>query len=152
MANLNVNEDLEQQLFEERLKEQLHQHRKKLNLVQAEVADLLCKSVDTYQRWESTGKCLTYIFDILRVFQELKFSTAEIIDVLGLPHLTLNEVKSIYQDEDIVKSIKGNGIYSAMREKCPDIDDCTLEMLLVLLLKERLKRLESRHGNSYRTI
>lgn len=139
----NKNEHFEQE-FPKRLREQLYNHRKKLKLSQSSVANSVGKSPCTYQRWESSGKCLTDIFDLLRVFHALKFSTAEIIDVLGLPALTLSEMESIYQDEDL-KGIKGNGIYSVMRNKCPDMDDFTLKKLIILLEKENLKRLENRN-------
>lgn len=129
---------------QKKLSKQLLDHREKHKLSQCDVADAVGKSRDTYQRWESSGKCLTDIFSLLKVFEVLDFSTTEIIDVLGLPHLTLSEVKEIYQDEDLLKSIKGNGIYSAMRKNCPDIDDFTLQKLLVLFLEECLKRLDSR--------
>lgn len=137
--------------FQEKLKEQLLKHRRKKNLRQSDVANAVGASHSTYQRWESTGQHLTDIFTLLSVFQALDFSTAEIIDVLGLPPLTLNEIKAIYQDEDILKSIKGNGICFSMHEKCPDMEDFALESLLVLLLKERLKRLEDRQRNPHRT-
>lgn len=141
------NEDLEQKLFEKRLKEQLHQHRQKRNITQLDVASMVGVSHDTYQRWESTGQRLTNIFSLLSVFQALHFSTTEIIDVLGLPPLTLNEIKAIYQDEDTLKSIKENGICSAMRENCPDMKDFTLERLLAIFFGEHSKRLENRQGN-----
>lgn len=136
-----------QERYKKELKQQLRQHRKKGNLTQLNVADAVGVSLDTYHRWESTGQHLTDIFTLLNVFQVLDFSTTEIIDVLGLPPLTLNEVKSIYQDEDTLKHIKEKGICSAMRENCPDMDDFTLEKLLSILLNEHSKRLESRQAN-----
>ena len=105
------------------------------------------KSLDTYQRWESSGQRLTDIFSLLNVFQTLEFSTTEIIDVLGLPPLTFSEIKAIYQDEDTLKSIKENGICSAMHKKCSGMDEFTLERLLAILLQEHSKRLESRNKN-----
>ena len=131
---------------QEKLGKQLLNHRNKLKLSQYDAASAVGKSPDTYQRWEY-GQHLTDIFSLLRVFEVLKFSTTEIIDVLGLPPLTLDEVKATYQDEDTLKSIKENGIYSVMRKKCPDMNDFTLEKLLILFLEEHSKRLESRHGN-----
>lgn len=142
MKNKNENFELE---FQERLKKQLLEHRTKRNFSQQGVADAVGKSLYTYQRWENSGQCLTDIFSLLRVFQALDFSTTEIIGVLGLPPLTLSEIKAIYQDEDTLKSIKENGICSAVREKCPDMDDFILERLLAILLKEHSKRLESRN-------
>ena len=129
--------------FQEELSRQLYEHRQKRKLTQYEVADAVGKTVDTYQRWESSGKHLTDIFSLLSVFKALDFSTAEIIDVFGLPPLTLSEIKDIYQDKDIL-DIKRNGIYSAMCKKCPEIDDFTLGKLLLLLMKEYVKRRESR--------
>ena len=111
---------------------------------QFNVAKAVGKSLDYYQRWESSGKRLTDIFTFLGVFQELDFSTTEIIDVLCLLPLTLSEMKAIYQDEDTLKSIKEKGICFAMRENCRHMDDFTLERLLAILLKEHLKRLENR--------
>lgn len=133
-----------QEEFQERLKRQLHEHRRNLKLSQIEVAQAVGKTPDTYQRWESSGQHLTDIFSLLSIFQVLHFSTTEIIDVLGLPPLTLGEIKAIYQDEDTLKNIKENGIYPAVRERCPDMDDVTLGKLLAFFLSEYLKRLEKR--------
>lgn len=129
--------------FQEKLSKQLYDHRQKRKLSQYEVANAVGKTAETYQRWESSGKHLTDIFSLLSVFKVLDFSTAEIIDVFGLPPLTLSEIKDIYQDKDIL-DIKRNGIYSAMRKKCPEIDDFTLGKLLHLLMEEHIKRWESR--------
>lgn len=133
---------------QEKLKKLLREHRKNQKLSQNEVAEMVGKSLDTYQRWESSGQRLTDIFTLLSVFQVLKISTSEIIDVLGLRPLTLSEVEDIYQDENTLKSIEGNGICSAMRKKCPDMDDFILERLISILFEEHSKRLESRNGNS----
>ena len=141
----NIYEYFEKE-FPKKLKEQLRGHRTQKNLRQSDVADAVGKSLDTYQRWESTGQRLTDICTLISVFQALDFSTAEIIDVLGLPPLTLSGVKAAYQDEDILKNIKGYGIYYAMRKKCPDMEDFMLDKLLALLFDERSKRLENRHG------
>ena len=132
--------------YQKKLKKQLRKHRTKLKLTQLDVANAVGKSLDTYQRWER-GKCLTDIISLLSVFQVLDFSTTEIIDVLGLPPITLSEIKANYQNEDILKCIEENGIYSAMRQKSSDIDDFTLEKLLDFLLEENAKRLKSKHGN-----
>ena len=132
--------------YQKKLREQLRKHRIKLELTQMEVANAVGKSIDTYQRWES-GKCLTDIISLLNVFQVLDFSTTEIIDILGLPPLTLCEIKANYQNEDILKNIEENGIYFAIRQKSSDIDDFTLGKLLVLLSEENAKRLKSKHGN-----
>lgn len=144
MKNIIEYSELE---LQEKLKGQIREHRKKRKLSQLNVANAVGKSVDTYQRWEYTGKGLTNIFILLSVFQTLNFSITEIIDILGLPPLTLSEIKTIYQDEGTLKSIKENGICSAIRENCHHMDDFTLERLLVILLKEHSKRLESRHGH-----
>ena len=137
----NQNDNLEKK-FQERLKEQIREHRKRQKLRQLDVANALGVSLDTYQHWEKPSQSLTNISDILSVFRELDFSTAEIIDVLGLAPLTPSEVKAVCQDEDTLKCIKGNTIYAAVREKCPDMDVFTLEKLLILLLDEHSKRLK----------
>ena len=80
--------------FEQRLREALHQHREKLGLGQVRVADSLGISPSTYQRWES-GQSLTDIFKLLKVFRTLKFTTTEVIDLLGLPPLTADELEEI---------------------------------------------------------
>lgn len=129
--------------YQKRLRRQLREHRIKRKLSQSAVADAVGKALETYQRWETSGQHLTDIFSLLSVFQVLGFSVTEIIEVLGLPALTLNEIEAVYQDENILKRIKENGICSAMRQKCPDMADFTLEKLLVLILEERLKRLKS---------
>lgn len=137
---MNINSVSEQELFERRLKGQLRRHRERLHLGQKRTADLLCKSYSAYQRWESTGKCLTNIFDILRVFEVLGFSTAEAIDVLGLPPLTADELKDICPDEETMKGIQENGICSYVRMNCGTMDDRQIERLLDILFAERLKR------------
>lgn len=129
-----------------RLTEQLFYHRKKLGLKQIEVAGLLDKAEKTYQCWESTGNHLTNIFDILKVFQVLKFSTVEVIGVLGLPLVPLNEIKDICQDEAISECIKGTGICSYCHKNCCDMNDFTIERLLDILFTERLKRHKPLYG------
>ena len=141
------NENFKKQ-FQEKLSEQLREHRIKQNYSQVGIANAVGVALHTYQRWESRGQHLTDIFRLLKVFRELKFSTAEIIDVLGIPPLTLNEVEDLYQDENTLKSIKENSVCSAMREKCPDIDDFTLAKLLEILMKEYLKRFKHGHKNT----
>lgn len=131
------------ELNQKKLKELLRGHRTKQNLRQSDVADAVGKSLDTYQRWESSGQCLTDIYSLLNVFRALDCSTAEIIDVLSLPPLRPSEVIDVCQDEDTLKSIKENGIYSVMRKECPGIDNLTLKKLLHLLVGELFKRLES---------
>ena len=145
MENKNEYFELE---FQKNLKKQLHEHRIKRKLRQLDVANAIGKSLDTYQRWESTGQHLNDIFSLLSVFRVLNFSTTEIIDVLGLPPLTLSEIKGIYQDEDTLKDIKENGICSAIRKNCHHMNDFVLEKLLTILLNEHLKRLAGRNGNS----
>lgn len=137
------NENFERE-FQERLREQLYEHREKRKLSQLDVADMVGTSHSTYQHWESSGKRLTDIYRLLNVFDALDFSTTEIIDVLGLAPLTLSEIQAVYRDEDILKSTRSNGIYSAMRKKYSDMDDLTLEKLLILLSEEHVKRLKSR--------
>lgn len=140
MKRIKKIDDAFKEEFQKKLKTQIRQHRTEHNYSQVGIANAVGVTDKAYQRWEYSGQHLTNIFRLLQVFRELEFSTTEIIDVLGLPPLTLNEVKSIYQDEDILKSIKEHSFYSVMRKKCPDIDDFTLEMILKLLLEERLKR------------
>ncbi|MCM1252323.1 MAG: helix-turn-helix domain-containing protein [Clostridium sp.] len=113
--------------FQKRLHKALLEHRKKKHLTQQNVADKMCISLDTYKRLEH-GKYLD-IFKLLSVFQELDFSAAEIIDVLGLPLLTGQEIKE-------------NAIYSTVRENCHDMDNMTLEKLLSIICAERANRLE----------
>lgn len=137
--------DLEQE-FQRRLKGKIRERRKGLKLRQADVAKAVGVSLDTYQHWESPSQPLNNLFDILSVCQALGFSSAEVVDVLGLVPLTPSEIKAVCQDGDMLKSIQGNTIYSVIREKCPDIDDFTLERLLVLIFKERFKRFGNRQG------
>lgn len=115
--------------FQKRLHKALFEHRKNKHFTQQVVADKMCISLDTYKRLEH-GKCLD-ISRLLSVLQELDFSTAEIIDVLGLPLLTGQEIKE-------------NAIYSAVRENCHDMDNMTLEKLLSIICVERAKRLEKK--------
>lgn len=123
-----------------RLKEKMLQHRDKLGLKQREVAELLDKDEKTYQRLESTGNGLSDFFDIQNIFRVLEFSTTDIIDVLGFPPLTLNEIKELYQDEETLKSIRENGICSSIRQTCNKMENITIEKLLYILLIEHLKR------------
>ena len=86
--------------IKKRLTEQMVQHRdEKLKLTQKEAAELLATSEKTYQRWESSGKGLSDFFVIQNIFRTLHFSTTEIINVLGLPPLSLSEAKELCQDE-----------------------------------------------------
>lgn len=144
---MNKNKVSEQELFEERLKVQLCEHRKKLGLPQWRVAKQIGNAEKTYQRWESTGKCLTDIFSLLKAFQVLEFSTVEIIDVLGLPPLTLNDMKAVCQDGETLKHIKEDGIYSYMRKNCNSMDYATIEKLLDVLSSERLKQRGYTYGD-----
>lgn len=142
----NKKQNLEQEL-QTKLKRKLREHRKKQNLTQLQVANALGISLDTYQHWEKPSKPLTNIYDILSVFQVLEFSVTEIMEVLGFPPLTSSEIRAVCQDEDTLKRIQGNTIYSAVRKECPDMDDFTLVKLLVLLSGENLKRVESGEAN-----
>lgn len=137
-----------QEEVQKRLKEQIRERRIKQNLRQIDVANALGISLDTYQNWEKHDRSLTDIFSILSVLLVLDFSTADIVDVLGLAPLTLREIKNVCQDEDTLKNIQGNTVYSVMREKCPDLDDFTLERVHYLIMGEHLKRLENRRSNS----
>lgn len=147
MKKMKKIDDAFKREFQEKLKTQIREHRIKQDYSQIGVANAVETTLNNYQRWESTGQYLTNIFRLLKVFRELRFSTIEIIDVLGLPPLTLNEIKAICQDEDTLKSIKEHSVYSIMRKECFDMDDYTLEMLLKFFLEERLKRFERRREN-----
>lgn len=133
-----------QEKFQKRLKGKIRERRKEKNLTQSAVAQALEVSPDTYQHWEKGSRPLIDIFNMLSVFQVLEFSTAEIVDILGLPPLTSSEIKAVCQDEDMLKSIQGNTIYSVVREKCSSMDGLTLGKLLALLSEENLKRVEGR--------
>lgn len=143
---MKKNTYLDPELLQEKLSKKLYNHREKLKLTQRSVAYSLGKSESTYQRWEATGKGLTNIFDILKVFRVLDFSVTEIIEILGLPNLKLDEIKNIYSDEDTLKSIKEAGIYSYLRKNCTDIKDITIEKLLDILCEEHHKRYQRKHG------
>ena len=131
-------------MIKERLRQQMFLHREKLGLKQREVAELLGKSEKTYQRLESTGRGLSDIFDILEIFQVLHFSTTEIVNVLGFPPLTLSEVTELYQDEEILKSIRENAICSTIRQTGGKMETSTIERLIFTLMKEQCQR----KGNS----
>ena len=127
-----------------KLMRQIREHRKKQGLRQSDVAKALGIPLDTYQHWESPNRKRINVFHILSILHELEFSTAEIVDLLGLAPLTSSEIKAVCQDEDTLKSIQGNTFYSVMRKKCPDMDGLTLGKLLVLLSEENLKRVKNR--------
>ena len=126
------------------LKEQLYTHRNNLNLKQAEVARMLDKSEKTYQRWESTGNGLSNIQDILKLFEVLEFSTSTVIKLLNLPPLTYDEIRDIVTDIHTLKSIKEEGVYSHIRNNCSNMDNVTIEKLLVILQTEHLERYNRR--------
>lgn len=136
-----------QEGLQERLKRKIREYRTQKELRQRDVADKLGISLDTYQHWEKPSQPLTNISDILNVFRVLEFPVTEIIEVLGLPPLTSSEIKAVCQDEDTLKGIQRNTIYSVVRKECPDMDDLTLEKLLAILMEEHLKRMKSRQGN-----
>lgn len=127
--------------FQRELPVELYSRRRNLSLTQAEVAELLDKSEQTYQRWESTGNGLSNIQDILRVFEVFKFSTSTVIKLFNLPPLTLDELKDIVPDADTLKCIKEEGICAYIDNNCGDMDNLTIEKLLVILHTEHLKRL-----------
>lgn len=135
------NEDLDKQTrLENKLKKQLRQHRENLHLSRVKVAQDVYKSLKTYERWESNGKGLTNIHNLLEVFQVLKFTTSEVIDLLELPPFKADELEKISPDEDTLKRIRDDGILTYMRNNCTHIDDLKLEKLLDILFAERLKR------------
>ena len=112
------NEKISRTELQKRIREHLYARRKELKLKQREIAQMLGKSEKTYQRWESTGKGLTDILEVLEVFRKLKFSTFEMVDVLGLPPIELDEIKERYQDEAILTSIRESSIYIYLRDNC----------------------------------
>lgn len=134
------NEKISRTELQKRIREHLYARRKELKLKQREIAQMLGKSEKTYQRWESTGKGLTDILEVLEVFRKLKFSTFEMVDVLGLPPIELDEIKERYQDEAILTSIRESSIYIYLRDNCSSVNDVLLEKLLDVITAERLKR------------
>ena len=126
--------------LQERLGDVLHEHRTALGKTQLTIAKEIGKSGTTYQRWESTGKGLTDIFDILRLFEILNISTGEIIALLGLPPLSQTDMDLLYQDDAIQNAIKSSGIYRYLRNHCAELDDITVEKLVDIITEERLKR------------
>lgn len=131
---------LEKEEIIKRLTAQMFQNRNTLKLTQKEVSELLGKSENTYQRWESAGDGLSGFFDIQNIFKILQFSTTEIINVLGLPPLSPSEAKELCQDEETLKSLQENTIYSFIRQKCDKLEIITIEKLLFILSKEYFKR------------
>lgn len=131
---------LEKDEITKRLTEEMLHRREALRLKQREVAELIVKSEKTYQRLESTGKGISDIFEILKIFQVLHFSTTEIINVLGLPPLTLSEIAELYQDGETLKSIRENGICSSIRQMCGEMEINTIERLILILMKEYFKK------------
>lgn len=126
--------------LQKRLGNALYKHRNALGKKQREVALAIEKSEKTYQRWESTGKGLNDLFDILQLFQLLDFSTTEIIDLLGFPPLELKEIRTLYKDGAILNEIRNNSIYLYLQKHCSDLDNVTIEKLLDVITEERLKR------------
>ena len=131
---------LEEEKIKERLTETMFKRRKELKLKQREVAELLGKDEKTYQRLESTGNGLSNLFDILDIFRVLHFSIKDIIYVLELPPFTLSEIKELYQDEETLKSIRENGIYSSICQTCGKMGTITIERVICTLMGEYLKR------------
>lgn len=121
------------------LANELHNHREDLGLKQAQVAESLDKSEKTYQRWESIGN-VSNIYDILKAFEILNFTTSEIIKLFNLPPLTLNELKDIAPDMDTLKNIKEEGICNYIHNNCSNMDNLIIEELLVILHTEYLAR------------
>lgn len=137
---MSKNNDLKKEVIIKRLTERMFQHRSTSGLSQKDAAESLGKSEKTYQRWESDGSGLSDIFNILNVFRVLHFSTTEMIEVLGLPPLELSEIKELYQDDETLKSIQENSIYTFVRKTCGGMESITIEKLLCVLLKEYFKR------------
>ena len=134
------NTDQSKRNLQARLGNVLYEHRTALGKTRLTIADKIGKSEKTYQRWESTGKGLTDIFDILRLFEILKIPTGEIIALLGFPPLSQKEVETLYQDEAIQNEIKSSGIYRYLRDHCAELNDITVEKLVDIITEERLKR------------
>ena len=126
--------------LQKRLGDALRKHRTALGKTQFAIALEIEKTEKTYQRWESTGKGLTDIFDILRLFEILNISTGEIIALLGLPPLSQKDMDILYQDDAIQNEIKSSGIYRYLRNHCAELDDITVEKLVDIITEERLKR------------
>ena len=126
--------------LQKRLGDAQRKHRSLLGKTQFAIALEIEKTEKTYQRWESTGKGLTDIFDILRLFEILNISTGEIIALLGLPPLSQKDVEILYQDEAIQNEIKSSGIYRYLRDHCAELNDITVEKLVDIITEERLKR------------
>lgn len=134
------NTDQSKRNLQARLSNVLYEHRTALGKTRLTIAYKIGKSEKTYQRWESTGKGLTDIFDILHLFKILNISTGEIIALLGLPPLSQKDVETLYQDEAIQNEIKSSGIYRYLRDHCAKLSDITVEKLLDVITEERLKR------------
>lgn len=137
---MNNNTYYSKRKLQERLGDALRKHRIALGKTQLAIALEIGKSEKTCQRWESTGKGLTDIFDILHLFEVLKIPTGEIVTLLGLPPLSQKDVEILYQDEAIQNEIKSSGIYRYLRDHCAELDDITIEKLVDVITEERLKR------------
>lgn len=114
------------------------QHRGKLDLTQEQAAELIGKSVKTYERMEQTGDGVFYLYNALKVFQALDFSTLEIIQLLGLPPLKLEDVKKIYQNEDTLKEIEADGIFRYIEKNRASLDQANIARLLNILSEQNL--------------
>ncbi len=123
-----------------RLRNKMVQRREKLKLHQSDVAELLDRSEKTYQRWESDGDGLSNLFTVLNIFRVLQFSLTDILYVLGLPPLTLREIKELYQDEETLKSIRESSINATIRQACGEMETITIEKLLDTLMAAHLRR------------
>lgn len=134
-----TNQESPEEQFKQRLREALRQHRKELGLTQVKTAELFHIASSTYERWES-DKSPTCIFSLLDVFRTLKFTTTEVIDLLGLPPLTADELEEISPDEETLKRLKGESIYTYVRRNCKEMTDFTIDKLLILLLDEEHSR------------
>lgn len=90
----------------------------------------------TYQRWESDGRGLSNIHNLLAVLKALEFSTPETIRLLGLPGLNMDEVKELCQDVETLERIKEKSVLSYMRDNCCSMSRVTLKKLLITILDE----------------
>ena len=129
--------------LEERIKHQLREHREKRKLTLFDVAERVGKSMETYRRWESQGKHLTCIYDLAEVFRVLDFSTAEIIHLLDLPPLTLEEIETVSETQEMLTEVKERGVYFYIKEHCADMETVTISKLITILLEELERKIKS---------
>lgn len=136
-------EYLDKEKFEKQLRTKLYAHRRELGLNQLDAGELIGKSRDTYQRWESTGQGLTNIYDISSVFHEFHFSLTEIMELMKLPQPTKEELEGFYSNIVIQGEVNHFDIYRYVSKNCADMDTLTIIRLLYILCKEYVSREQS---------